>query len=261
MQEFVRMIFSQNNSDLAIGLFDVWHFLYLFIILGGSVFLALFFRNKSKTAKTRLIHIFAYLTIGFYVVDFFIMPLSDSYSGISVYKLPFNICTLMAVLVPFVEFNPKFAKIKKTVAVLGLTASTMWMVYPGTALGGQPPFCYLIFQTFMYHGLLYTWGFLNMAFGRIKLEWRTIWQEFVGILMILVWADFGNAIYGKEQNWFFIETSIFPFLSDSIMPLAVVFAVFGSAFVVHCVYYIVRAVINKSKKVQNAEPNKCRVQN
>ena len=240
MQEFVRMLFSQNNSELAIGLFDIWHFIYLFIVYGGSLFLALFFRNRSEAAKTKVIHIFAYLTIGLYIADFFIMPLSDSYAGISVYKLPFNICTIMAVLVPFVEFNPKFAKIKKTVAVLGLTASTMWMVYPGTALGGQPPFCYVIFQTFMYHGFLYAWGFLNMAFGRVVLDFKKLWQELVGILMILVWADLGNTIYGREQNWFFIETSIFPFLPDKIMPIAVVFSVFGSATVVHGIYYFVR---------------------
>ena len=250
MQEFVRMLFSQNNSDLAIGLFDVWHFIYLFIVYGGSTFLALFFKNKSEAAKTRVIHLFAYLTIGLYVADFFIMPLSDSYSGISVYKLPFNICTIMAVLVPFVEFNPKFSRIKKTVAVLGLTASTMWMVYPGTALGGQPPFSYVIFQTFMYHGFLYAWGFLNMAFGRVVLDFKKIWQELVGILMILVWADLGNTIYGREQNWFFIESSIFPFLTDEIMPLAVVFSVFGSAFVVHCIYYLVKTIVTKQKAVK-----------
>ena len=93
MYDFVRTMFSQNNSDLTIGLFDIWHFVYLFIVYGGSIFLALFFKNRSEAAKTRLIHIFAYLTIGLYVADFFIMPLSDSYSGISVYKLPFNICT------------------------------------------------------------------------------------------------------------------------------------------------------------------------
>lgn len=251
MRDFVRMLFSQNNSDLKIGLFDVWHFLYLFIILGGSVALALIFRNKSEKTKKRVIHLFAYLTIGLYVADFFIMPLSDSYSGISVYKLPFNICTIMAVLVPFAEFNPRYRKFKKVIAVLGLTSSLMWMCYPGSALGGQPPFCYIIFQTFMYHGFLYTWGFLNMAWGEVRLEWKKLWHEALGILMILVWADLGNTIYGREQNWFFIESSIFPFLPDAIMPLAVVFSVFGSCLVVYSVYFAVRAAFKKHSLIKN----------
>ena len=251
MKEFVRMLLSQNNSTLKIGLFDVWHFLYLTVILGGSVLLSLIFKNKSDKAKTRLIRLFAFLTIGLYVADFFLMPLSDSYSGISVYKLPFNICTIMAVLVPFVEFNTKFIKIKKAVVTLSLTASLMWMCYPGSALGGQPPFSYVIFQTFMYHGFLYTWGFLNLSFGRTVLHLKKIWQEFIGILLILIWADLGNTVYGRENNWFFIETSIFPFLSDAIMPLAVVFSVFGSCLVIYCIYYAVRALTKRNPAEQN----------
>lgn len=245
MREFVRMLFSENNSPLAIGLFDVWHFLYLAVILGGAVLLSLIYRNKSEKSKARLIRLFAYLTIGLYVADFFIMPLSDSYSGISVYKLPFNICTIAAVLVPFVEFNQSFAKIKKVVVTLSITASLMWMCYPGSALGGQPPFSYIIFQTFMYHGFLFVWGFLNLSLGKVVLDFKKLWQELIGILAVLVWADFGNTIYGRENNWFFIESSIFPFLDDAVMPLAVVLSVFGSCLVVYCIYYAVRASFRK----------------
>jgi hypothetical protein len=241
------MLFSQENSELQIGLFDVWHFLYLFVILGAALVLSLIYKNKAEPKKIRLTRLFAYLTVGLYIADFFIMPLSDSYSGISTYKLPFNVCTIMAVLVPFVEFNPKFAKIKKVVVTLSITSALMWMCYPGSALGGQPPFSYIIFQTFMYHGLLFVWGVLNLSLGRVCIRFRSIWQELIGILIILVWADFGNTIYGREQNWFFIESSIFPFLPDAIMPLADVFSVFGSCFVVYCLYYAIRALAKRPK--------------
>lgn len=245
MKEFVRWLFSENHSDLQISLFNIWHFVYLTVILGGTAVVAILLRDKSDRAKDRAVRLFAYLTVGLYVADFMIMPLSDSYNGISTYKLPFNICTLMAVMVPFVQFNPKFRRIKVPVITLSITSSLMWMCYPGTALGGQPPFCYLIFQVFMYHGCLYGWGFLNLALGREKLEIKKIWKEFCGILMILVWASFGNAVYDGEQNWFFIETSIFPFLSDEIMPLMVVCAVFGSCLVVYGAYYGLRALLKK----------------
>lgn len=245
MRDFVHRLFSENGSALQIGLFDVWHFLYLFVILGGSVLLGVLFHKKSDEAKNKLIRLFAYLTVGLYAADFLIMPLSDSYSGISVYKLPFNICTIMAVLVPFVQFNPRLKAIKTPVVALSVTSSLMWMCYPGSALGGQPPFCYLIFQTFMYHGLLFAWGFLNLALGAVKLEIKKIWKEFLGILCILVWAGFGNAIYDGEQNWFFIEKSIFPFLSDKIMPPVVVFFVFGSCLVVYAGYYGFRRLLRR----------------
>lgn len=245
MKDLFAWLFSENNSNLQIGLFDEWHFLYLFVIFGGTTLLAFLFQNKSDMSKNKVLRIFAYLTFGLYIADFFIMPLSDSYSGISVYKLPFNICTIMAVLVPFVQFNSKFNPIKSPVVTLSIASSLMWMCYPGSALGGQPPFSYIIFQTFMYHGLLFCWGILNLAYGEVQLKIREIWKEFCGILAILVWASFGNTIYDGEHNWFFIETSIFPFLSDEIMPLMVVLSVFGVCLVIYGVYYGIQTMIKK----------------
>ena len=246
MKDFFAWLFSQNNSDLSIGLFDGWHFLYLFIVFGGTLALSLAGRKYPGQQK-RLQNLMAYLTVGLYVIDFFIMPLSDSYDGISPYKLPFNICTIMAVLAPFVQFNPRFAKIRQPVVTLSITASLMWMCYPGTALGGQPPFCYVVFQTFMYHGFLFCWGVLNLAYGDVVCDIRRIWKEFVGILMILVWASFGNAVYDRGYNWFFIETSIFPFLSDEIMPLMVVLSVFSVCLAVYGISYGLKALRIKKK--------------
>ena len=249
MKDFFAWLFSEKTSSLKIGLFDQWHFLYLFIIFGGTLLLALLFRNKDEFKKEKVLRLFAYLTFGLYVADFFIMPLSDSYSGISVYKLPFNICTMMAVFVPFVQFNKRLKPIKSVVVVLSVASSLMWMCYPGSALGGQPPFCYLIFQTFMYHGLLFCWAALNLAYGEVKLDIRKIWKDFIGILVILVWAAFGNTVYDGNHNWFFIEKSIFPFLKDEIMPFAVVGAVFAVCLVIYGIYYALGALTKKKAQV------------
>jgi hypothetical protein len=249
MKEFVTQLFSEKNSSLQISLFDIWHFLYLFIIFGGTTLLAFLFCKSSVRKKDTVLRLFAYLTVGLYIADFFIMPLSDSYNGISVYKLPYNICTIMAVMVPFVQFNRKCKGIKQPVVTLSIASSLMWMCYPGTALGGQPPFCYLIFQTFMYHGLLFCWGVLNLAYGEVELHFKKIWKEFLGILMILAWAAFGNAVYDGEHNWFFIEKSIFPFLPDKIMPAAVVASVFGVCIVIYSAYYCIRAIVKCRQSV------------
>ncbi len=252
MKEFFAWLFSQNNSNLKIGLFDQWHFMYLFFTFAIPILLAFILKNKSDKAKEKTLRLYAYLTIGLYIIDFFIMPLSDSYDGISAYKLPFNICTIMAVFVPFAQFNPKFRPVKDVIVSLSIASSLMWMVYPGTALGGQPPFSYVIFQTFVYHSFLFAWGFLNLAFGSVRLEFKKIWKEFIAILLILVWAAFGNTVYDAGYNWFFIEESIFPFLSDEIMPFMVVFCVFGTCFVVYCIYYAVCAVIRKNSEKKKA---------
>ncbi len=248
MRDFIHKLFSENNSNLEIGLFDVWHFLYLFVIFGGVILLTFLFKNKSDIAKDRVVKIFALLTVGLYVADFFIMPLSDSYSGISVYKLPFNICTLMGVLVPFVQYNKRLKFIRPAITCLSVASSLMWMCYPGSALGGQPPFSYIIFQTFMYHGFLFAWGALSLSLDRVQLKISKIWIEFVVILFILVWAWFGNTVYDGEQNWFFIETSIFPFLEDKIMPLMVVLAIFAVCLVIYGAYYLISFIYHKITK-------------
>ncbi len=235
MKEFFAWLFSENNSGLEIHLFDFWHIFYLLVIFGGTIFLGVHVKDKAK--QNKVIRLMAYLTVGLYVADFFIMPLSDSYDGISAYKLPFNICTIMAVLLPFVQFNPRLAKIKGPVVTLSIASTMMWMCYPGTALGGQPPFSYIIFQTFMYHGFLFSWAVLNLAYGEVVMDIKNIWKEFVGILLIFVWAKFGNTVYDADFNWFFIETSIFPFLQDQAMPVAVICSVFGMCLVVYGAYY------------------------
>jgi hypothetical protein len=69
----------------------------------------------------------------------------------------------------------------------------------------------------------------------------------VGVLLIFLWASFGNTVYDKGYNWFFIEESIFPFLSDEIMPFMVIFCVTGTCFVVYCAYYGLRALLARKK--------------
>lgn len=246
VKELIRWLLSENNSNLQIGLFDVWHFLYLFIVFGGTVLLALLVKGEQRREKT--VRMMAYLAIGLYIADFFLMPLSDSYNRISIDKLPFHVCTLMSVMAAFVQFNKRLAKLKTPVVTLAIASSLMWMCYPGSALGGQPPFSYIIFQTFMFHGFLFCWGALNLAYGFVALDFRKIWKEFCGTLIILVWAAIGNALY-DDQNWYFISYSIFPFLPDRVMPPVVVFCVFGTCFVVYCGYFAIRALAGQKNKV------------
>jgi hypothetical protein len=59
MKDFFAWLFSENTSNLQIGLFDVWHFLYLFIIFGGAITLTLLFRNKEILTKDKVLRLFA----------------------------------------------------------------------------------------------------------------------------------------------------------------------------------------------------------
>ncbi len=252
MRDFVLWLLSENNSDLKITLFNEWHFFYLFVVFASAFAVTAIFRKSSEATKVKILRLYAYLTIGLYIADFFLMPLSDSYGGrIAINKLPFHICTLMSVLAAFAQFNPRFKPIKTPIVVLSLVSSLMWMCYPGSALGGEPPFSYVVFQTFMFHGLLFGWAFLNLTFGVVKLNIRTIWQEFCGILLILLWATLGNTLY-EDQNWFFLANSIFSFIPDEAMPYAVVAAVFSMCLLIYAIYYGVVAIIEHREASKNA---------
>jgi hypothetical protein len=247
MKEFIAWLFSEHNSTLQINLLDKWHFLYLFVIFGAAIVLSLVFRRKSAAGKSRILRLFAYLTIGLYIADFFIMPLSDSYGHIGIDKLPYHICTLMSIMAAFVQFNPRLKSIKTPVVTLAITSSLMWMCYPGSALGGQPPFCYRTFQTFMFHGLLFIWAVLNLSLGEVRLRLRDIWKEFAGILIIFVWASFGNAVYPGEQNWFFIHGVLFDFVPLELMPISVIASVFLACLVIYGAYFAIGAIAERKK--------------
>lgn len=87
-----------------------------------------------------------------------------------------------------------------------------------------------------------------MAYGATALNIRKIWKEFCGILLIFVWASFGNTVYDRGYNWFFIETSMFPFLQDEIMPLTGIASVFGVCLVIYGAYYGISALARKKEK-------------
>ena len=247
LHEFVTHLLRRNNSNLEIEMLNVWHILYLLLIFGGAVLLALAWRNKSAVSQDKLLRTLAYLVIGLYILDFFCMPLSDSYSGIDTDKLPFHFCTFVGVLVPFAQFSPRFASVKKVVAVLAVTSSLMYVCYPSSALGDIPPFCYKVVQTFAFHGCLLIWGVLNLALSKVELRWNTIWHEYAAVLMILMWAAFGNAVYA-DYNWFFIKESFFDFIPQKLMPAVVIFCVYGSIFVVYCGYFAICALVRRSSK-------------
>lgn len=253
MREFVLWLLSENNSDLKITLFNEWHIFYLVLAFGSAIALAFIFRDKSEHAREKLLRVYAYVTIGLYIADFFLMPLSDSYGGrIAINKLPFHICTLMSICAAFAQFNKRFKPIKEPIVVLSLVSSLMWMTYPGSALGGEPPFSYIIMQTFMFHSFLFGWAFLNLALGEVKLNIKNVWQELFGILLISAWATIGNTLY-EDQNWFFLADSIFSFIPDEAMPVTVITAVFAMCLLIYGIYYGARTLIeNKRNELKQA---------
>lgn len=257
MNEFFKKIFGTSTGSVEITLFSIWHILWIVLILGLSFGAYFLLRKKSEKTKVTVLNILAYLTIGIYILDFFIMPFSQG--KIDIDKLPFHICTLTGIFIPFAQFNKKFKPIKNAIVCFAIVASLMYITYPGSALGGVTPWCYKVVQTFVYHGLVFAWGFLSISLNQAEFNFKEIWKEAVGIVIMIVWAFFGNYAYlgipdGHHYDWFFITGSTFPFVPEWLMPFAVFFAVYGMCALIYLINFVVRKIIsnrqNKKLAVQ-----------
>lgn len=239
MRDTALKIFSSTQGEYSITLFSVWHFLYIFIILFGTFTVACALMGKSREKKNEVLRLLAVSVPVCYISDFFIMPLASSDFSISVDKLPFHICTLMGILIPFAQFHSRFSRIKDVIVCLSVVASLMYITYPGSAIGDISPFCYQVYQTFIYHGLLFSWGVLNLTTGEVVLSHKNLWKELVFLLFMTAWASFGNALYSHGDtvyDWFFVNGVTFSFVPKMLMPVAVIAAVFLMCVVICAIY-------------------------
>lgn len=262
MRELLIKFFSEGSSEIEITLFSIWHILYIILIVGAAIGLGIYLRKKNRFTQDKVLSAIAVAIPVIYIADFFIMPLARSSFDIDIDKLPFHVCTLMGILVPFVHFNKRFEKLKTPVTCLGLVASLMYITYPGSALGGLAPWCYKIVQTFLYHGLLLIYGYVSIATDKVKLEFKNIYKELLLIMCVIVWASFGNNVYSNSEHhydWFFVTGSTFPFVPAPLMPFVVLICVFAMCNIIYGINYGVRKLIerkNYSNKAYNNEEEK-----
>lgn len=246
MRDVLLKLFGTTEGSVEITLFSIWHILYIVLIVGLTIGGSFIIRKKGKEQQVKVLNLLAYLLIGVYIADFFIQPLASSSFEMDVDKLPFHICTLMSIFVPFAQFNKKFEKIKDAICCLTIVASLMYITYPGSALGGVTPWCYKVVQTFAFHGLMFAWGVLSLTTGSIKLEFKNIWKELAGIIIVIIWASFGNTVYSNEDHhydWFFITGSTFPFIPSWLMPFVVLVAVYGMCAIIFSIDLMVKKII------------------
>lgn len=264
MHNFLKWLLASREGPLEISFLSFFHILFLVIIVGLTIALA-FYLNKHKEKMKPTLRFMVYALVALYVSDIFLQPfISDDFT-MNIDKLPFHICTIMCPVVAFTEFNSKFDKFREPVAFLSIVAPLMYIVYPGNAIGDISPFCYKIIQTFVYHGLLFSWGFNTLASGQFVPNIRNCYKSLIGICLIAAWATIGNLSYNTSYlgndpdahhyDWFFLTGTTFPFVPPYLMPLAVITAVFGVVMCVYGLYYLYMHILNKknAKSPEEAE--------
>ena len=258
MREFLIKIF-RNDRGPWIELFNTAHILYLVLIIGLTITLALVVKNKFPKYQAKVLNIVAVAVIATYIADFFIMPISRVNTDptrqlIDPEKLPFQLCTFMGVVIPFVQFNRKLKNnlhIKEAAVVLSIAASLMYLVYPGSAIGEIGALTYKVVQTFLFHGLVFCWGLLNITFKEVTLRFKNMWKPALGILVAMLWASFGNVAYYSELfscecNFCFLKVSFIPFIPDNLMPVAFFAAVYSVCAMIYGINWCVKRIAIKA---------------
>jgi uncharacterized membrane protein YwaF len=191
---------SHFNTGISITPFSISHIVYMVLIFGGIVIGWLAFRNKTDSAKTKLLRFLAYALVTSYISDFFVHEFV--YGGLNTDKLPFHICTVLCPLVCFAQFNHNGYKVKEPFAILATLAPMMYLCFPASVGDGEP-WCYQAVQTMFFHGVLMAWGILSIALGAVKPDIRKCWHSGIVLVGITLWAKLGNVL--MEHNWFFLE--------------------------------------------------------
>lgn len=202
MRELCFKLFrmSHFNTDIKIIAFSIPHFVYLFLIFGGIFLAWRLLRHKDAQAKERALRFLAYALALSYLSDFFVHEFV--YGGLNTDKLPFHICTVLCPMIAVAQFNHKGDRILEPTAVLAVLAPLMYLGYPASVGDGEP-WCYQAVQTMFFHGVLLAWGVLNLALGKVELQWKHCWKCAAALVCITLWAKLGNAL--MEHNWFFLD--------------------------------------------------------
>ncbi len=255
MRDFAVWLFS-DDKPLNIDVFSFFHILYTVLIIGSTIALGIFLSKKGSEAAEKGLRIIAFSILFLYLSDFFIQPFMHGDASVAgnmnIDKLPFHICTLLGPVIAFVQFNKCFEKffnyIKEPVAILAIVAPLMYITYPNGAVGDISPICYRILQTFIYHGLVFSWGFNTIATRKVVPSVKNWWKALCCIMCIALWASLGNALYTNPEHhydWFFLTGSSFPFVPPVLMPFAVVGAILGMVFIIYGIYYAFMAIKKK----------------
>jgi len=237
IRKLMLRMFSNTYSGVAFTWMSWWHLAYLVGVFGTTALTVRHLAKKHHAKTPKLIRALACLIPTVYVADFFLMPFASDNAGIQVIKLPFHICTLLAVLIPFAQFNTHLSMWRESIAVLSVTCSFLFLMYPGTALGNYDPWCYLVLQTFSYHGLMFLWGVLTIVSKSVTLSYACLKRVAIVIVGVIMWASFGNAAYthgGMVYDWFMLTGRSLPFrfppAIQSVLPYMLPLVVFAVVF-------------------------------
>lgn len=248
MLEFLATQFKQTPSQNLFTTFGLAHIIYVCIIAVLVFFAAYLLDKKTRADKQRAVKILANAAFTVYVLDL-AASLIFYKTDINLHKLPFSICALFAVLIPLAQFSLSFRFMKKVVINLSVVVSFLWFVFPVNLDGSEKAFSYAAIQAFLYHGIIFAWGLLNLVLGEVGISIRKIWKDLLGVIFVVFWLNIGGLLFGGVVQLLNKDNIRLARYSEGISFL-IFFVIFAACLVLYAVFYIVRR-LTRNKRHKN----------
>ncbi len=252
MYNFLHKILQDHTGSAVFAPYNLWHCLYLVLLIGSITAIGLLLKNKSEKIKTRAVDLTISLAFGLYMADFFLMPFSYGYVDID--KLPFHICTLMSVMCFASRHNAFLGRFKTAFTMMGLVGALIYVAYPaGVANGEVSIFSYRILQTLLFHGLMVAYGVWSLLFGDAKPTWRTSYKDLGVISANILLAVIANHLYsgvenGRSFNWCFIVSDPLCIIPDSVAPYVMPFIIIAIFFAIDMLIYLIYRLLTQKRR-------------
>lgn len=207
--------FSDGNGNVSTyqsgggqGAFSDWrHFAWMVLVIVLSVGLYRLFKKYPKAGKITI----SVLLASLFSVRF-VNQIMRAIIGAEVpawRAFPFHLCTIMTFMLPIVYFF-KIDKLKNIVYVLSMMGGIITII-----VGDYFEDSFLTFSTLegiSAHSILVIVPLLEVALGNFKLEYKNMWQVFVGMLVLLCWAALANEVFfrGYNNNYMYLKENGLP---------------------------------------------------
>lgn len=177
-------------------MFGIQHWIPLALMVFFSVVLSILgkrvFNEQTKLQVSR----FMSLSICIWAIAYFVILIAI---GKFNYKqdLPFELCNLMAILMPFLMWNPKY-KYHEMLYFMVL-AGTMQAIITPYLYNGFPNFIYLKYWI-VHCGLVVVVIYHTVAFD-MKPTLKSIWRAFIGLNLYVLFALIINLCLGSNYGY------------------------------------------------------------
>ncbi len=182
---------NENNPSLDKSeyLYNFRHWLVLILVLVTAITITVIFRKRSEKAKNILFYVIGGILLFFEITSRIVnLIIETDYTVENIAKiiLPMHICSVMVWVFIIAIFTRKQVLLNYSV-IGGVLATLAFLLYPAVGLNRQ----YMSF-TCIYSVTSHCIGFVTcillMTLGRVKFDFKTIWQPILCLAIMFTWG-------------------------------------------------------------------------